>query len=749
MKHIWRFFKRRSIRAKIFISFFLVAVIFAMLIVLWTSHVMKREVEYRFIDSLHNHQLTIVHEIEDIESSLRFIGRFMADMEKLSSQLVNNKTGRSIWVYTINFLRSHDMFCYLPGSAGYSDKAHEELIQKGRMGLYSSMITERVTDGKVELSIDAVNPIETPEGVNDVVIVSYPITQKILYGLKIRTGADISLIYNDQIVISTLKDFKAFQVDFNKTKEFLTVLDEEKAYLTEWGAGSNTHKVLVFPLVINYKPWGFFAVSLPFKRVLEIRQDVYTYTIGFALILLAVIGFIYNIISRKLIQPVKQLSIAADYVSRGDLSQRVRISAIDEVGHLQQSFNFMAENLQRTHNELMKSNEKVAEWSRTLELKVEERAGKLHEVQQQLYQVEKLSAIGEMVSGVAHEINNPLSTIIGFAQIMEMNISDDQARKDLNKIAHEARRASKIVKNLLTYARKEGPGKQLTQINDLITQTIELRAYELRTKDIGFTQDLDPALEDTMVDPNQIKQVLLNVINNAMVVVEGKKDKAKIEISTHQYGGQIIIEISDNGPGITKEIMPKIFDPFFTTKEVGKGTGLGLSVSYGIIKAHGGTIEVETEAGKGCTFIVTLPLVKQNQAAAEEGKPEDDNNVLLGKRVLVVDDEVDVLNYMRRFLKSCGCIVSTASDGSIALEKLQQDDFDLIVCDIRMPVMDGKALYDRLSVKMPRMLDRIVFATGDFVSPDTIHFIKSTGAEYVTKPFELSVLKNVLCKVIH
>ncbi len=751
MSSFSKILSRRSIRAKMFMPFFLVTVMFVLVVIFWASHVMKQDVEHRFVDSLRSHRRTIVHEIEVIERRLRFFGMFMADVEKLSNQFPNSKVSRSILVYTINFLRSNNMFLSFPGYNKYSEEARKELIQKGRMGLHTASVTEWVTGGEFKLSVDVVNPIETQKGIKDVVIISYPITQKFLDELKIRTGADITLIYKDKIVLSTLSFSKVFPAVFDKIKQFSVepLLNDNNTYLTEWGSGQNMHKVLLFPLVINYKTWGFFAVSLPLKGLFHIQREIYIYVVGSAVFMLVIIGFMYSAISRQLTYPVKQLSIAADYMAKGDLTQRVRISSADEVGNLQNSFNMMAENLQQTHEDLKKSNAEIAEWNKTLERKVAERARKLQEIQQQLHQTEKLSAIGELVSGVAHEINNPLSAIVGFAQIMEMNISNEQDRADLKKIVHEAKRASKIVKNLLTYARREGPQKQLTQINELIAQTVELRAYDLPVKGMEIIQDLDRSIEATMLDPNQIKQVLLNILNNAMLAVESKGDKARVKISSRQRGAQIIIKISDNGVGIPEETLPKIFDPFYTTKEVGQGTGLGLSVSYGIIKEHDSAIEVETKVDEGSTFIITLPVIKEAPPAVEKAAPETSEQLLMGKWVLVVDDDDDALNYMRRFLKSCGCIVRTASNGCVALERLQQEAFDLIFCDIKMPVMDGKALYASLSIKMPEMLTRIIFATGDLVNRDIKEFIESTGAEYVTKPFDLLAIKNILCKVIY
>jgi signal transduction histidine kinase/ActR/RegA family two-component response regulator len=738
------------------LPFFLVTIVIAGTIILWASHFVKRDVEYRLIDTLRHHQDTINNKIKDIEASLGFYGHFMVDTEMLSNRLTDIKTGNAIEIYVINFLMANGMHLHVP-HVNDSDEVHADLIRKGLMGLSSIELIEQFTNGKLRLSIEGINPIETPEGIDDAVIIGYPVDQKFLENLKARIGADISLIYKNQIVLSTIKSPSLFQASLDKIKDIpLESIKGNKTYLAEWGIKKEMQKVLFFPFKIDYKKVGVFAVSLPLKEVFYIQRQIFTYAGVFTGLILVMVGFMFIFISRKLTQPIKQLSIAANKIATGDFAQTVEVTSDDEVGNLQFSFNVMAGNLHRVTENLIRSNEEIGEWNRTLEQKVEERAAKLRETQQRLNQAEKLSAIGELVSGVAHEINNPLSAIIGFAEILDMETEDNQIKTDLRKIIQEAVRASKIVKNLLTYARMEGHTKQLTQINDLITQAIELRSYEWRVNNIEIVQDLCSSLSPTMVDPNQIEQVILNILNNAgQAVQEEKKEKAQIRVSSQQRNGQIIIKIGDNGPGIPDESLPKIFDPFYTTKEVGRGTGLGLSVSYGIIKDHGGSIEVETEVGKGSIFTITLPVVEEDIVLSEERQrrqqqqqQQADNHLLMEKRVLVVDDDDEMLNVLSRFLEYFGCIVGTAYNGREAIDRLKNDDFDLIVCDIKMPVMDGKALYAYLVAKMPQMVKRIVFFTGDLIGQDTLHFLRSTGVKWITKPFDVLTIKKVLYEVI-
>jgi len=733
------FLKRRSIQTKIFLPLFIVTIAITTAIILWISHILKEVVEYRLVDSLRNHKNTVNQEIREIERSLLFYGQFMADIDKLSDQFSDTKIGRAIQVYSINFMRSNGMYPYIPDMSAPKE-GYNELIQKGMMGLTSTSLIEQKIDGKLSLSIDSINPIETQGEIKKVVIISYHLDQKFLEHLKTHTGADVSLIYNDQIIMNSLNSPALYQDRLKAMRQLpLKVIQERNnSFLTEWGTGQESQKVILFPLTINYKNVALLAVSLPLKEVFQIQQKIYLYAGGVATTIMVVIGLLYVFFFYKY-PPTRLFSMAA---------HELRTSPDSEAGSLQHSFDIMADNVHRMTEDLQRSNKEIAEWNKALEQKVQEQSNRLYEVQQQLHQAEKLSALGQLVSGVAHEINNPLSTIIGFAQMMEMDSRNEDIKADMDKIIHEAKRAGKIVKNLLTYARRSGSTKESTQINDIIRETIELRVYHWRVNNIEVSQNLDPALSTTMADPNQIEQVLLNIFNNAEQAIKKTGQKGKIDVITHQTNRQIFIEISDNGSGVSPENHSKIFDPFYTTKEVGQGTGLGLSVSYGIIQEHGGSIKIDSKLGEGSTFIITLPIIEHSNLVTEVGEAESDDRLLSGKRMLVIDDEVDVLDFLRRFLESSGCIVETASNGHEGLNKLRENNYDLIVCDVKMPVMDGKTLYRHICTEMPSMAERVVFSTGDLVGQDTIHFLESTRANFVNKPFDLFTLKKVLCEII-
>ncbi|HKD01253.1 MAG TPA: ATP-binding protein, partial [Terriglobales bacterium] len=230
----------------------------------------------------------------------------------------------------------------------------------------------------------------------------------------------------------------------------------------------------------------------------------------------------------------------------------------------------------------------------------------------QLVHAEKMAAVGQLVSGVAHEVNNPLTAILGFADLlMENPEMPEGARKDLRVILQEAQRTKQIVQNLLSFARQMPPERSALQLNSILRRTIQLRSYDLNSHGVEVIEHLDEGLPDVMGDAHQLQQVFLNILNNAHDAVHEVGRPARIEIMSTKCGDAVEVSFSDNGKGISHP--DKIFDPFFTTKEVGKGTGLGLSICYGIVKEHGGEILCHNNiAGQGATFIVRLPSVSRS-----------------------------------------------------------------------------------------------------------------------------------------
>ncbi|HEX9428557.1 MAG TPA: ATP-binding protein, partial [Candidatus Polarisedimenticolia bacterium] len=358
------------------------------------------------------------------------------------------------------------------------------------------------------------------------------------------------------------------------------------------------------------------------------------------------------------------------------------------------------------------------------------------QIREQLLHNEKMAAVGSLVSGVAHELNNPLAGVTGFAQLLLERSVDPKLNKTLERIRDEAERAAKIVKNLLTFARKHKPESARISINSILERTLELRAYDMRVNDIKVTAALDPNLPPTLADPNQLQQVFLNVIVNAEHAMKDAHAKGQFSVTTSVVDGKIRITMVDDGPGIKPEVLKQIFDPFFTTKTVGQGTGLGLSICKAIIREHGGTIGAASTVGQGTTFTIDLPVV-----AGKETKVEMRRKAplpLSPSTILVVDDELSMRELIRDALTARGHTVDAVENGLLALQAINSRRYDLVVSDLKMPGMSGQELFARLRSDAPDLIARIIFTSGDSVSPETRNFLESSGRPYLLKPFEVN-----------
>lgn len=379
-------------------------------------------------------------------------------------------------------------------------------------------------------------------------------------------------------------------------------------------------------------------------------------------------------------------------------------------------------------------------------------------LEQQLVQSEKLSAIGQLVAGVAHELNNPLTSISGYAQLLQRDKSlSDVTMQDVLQIHTQAERAARIVRNLLIFAREHKPERVMTDLNEVLHNTLMLQAYQLRVDNIKVVSEYEEDLPTTIADPHQLQQVFLNLINNAHQAMQQRGGGGTLTLSTRSgqsrrsssdpvASDQIIeVAVSDTGVGISDRDISRIFDPFFTTKPVGQGTGLGLSICFGIIQEHGGVIWVDSTLGVGTTIYVEIPLRAQIEPAPDPIPPLTANNDDAAPlQVLVVDDEAPVGQFLARLLKEMGHRPVVVESAKQALEILARQHFDTILADIKMPEMDGFDLYAAVNEQYPDLASQIVFITGDTLSPSTLERIAEHNNPFIGKPFAIPQLEQTL-----
>jgi two-component system NtrC family sensor kinase len=367
----------------------------------------------------------------------------------------------------------------------------------------------------------------------------------------------------------------------------------------------------------------------------------------------------------------------------------------------------------------------------------------------QLQQAEKLAALGQLVSGVAHEINNPAAIISGFAQTLLLDALTPEQREMLQMVHDEATRIGRITSNLLAFARAGGKQRMLVDLNDIVRRTFALRSYHLSTLNITVSLELDPGEPKIWAVASEVQQMLLNLLINAEQALVTVEPPRALTVRTRAAEHDAVLEIADSGPGIPADIRGKIFDPFFTTKAEGVGTGLGLSICYGIAQEHGGRIWAESEPGGGARFTVVVPREpRPDSRAPPEPPPLAPAPVTAGITVLVVDDETALRNALLRYLKRRGIQGHGATDGAEALRLLRQRDFDVIISDVRMPGMNGRELLASLRRERPDLAARLVFSTGDTFAPETAALIQESAVPTVTKPFDFAALDRVIREVV-
>jgi len=357
--------------------------------------------------------------------------------------------------------------------------------------------------------------------------------------------------------------------------------------------------------------------------------------------------------------------------------------------------------------------------------------------QRQVIQAEKLSAIGNLVAGVAHELNNPLTAVMGFSEFLLMSECPAQIKAALEKIHGAANRCRKIIQNLLSFSREQESRHRWTDLNELAADVLEFAARALSEGGIRPVADYEEALPGVCIDADRMKQVLLGMINNAIAAMVGRPERV-LTLRTWSSGGRVYLALADTGIGIPPEHLMKVFDPFFTTREVGQGVGLGLSTCYAVVQKFGGTVSVESTVGEGTTFAIELPVGQMTQVETEYvPMPPDETHC---GHVLVVEDEDDLRVMYEAALTGEGYKVTLAADGAEGIAALARGECDVIVLDMKMPGTDGGDFCAHVEVNCPELMKRVLIVTGDTVSERTHWWIEHTGRPVLNKPFRIGDL---------
>jgi len=360
-----------------------------------------------------------------------------------------------------------------------------------------------------------------------------------------------------------------------------------------------------------------------------------------------------------------------------------------------------------------------------------------------LHQSEKMTALGSLLAGVAHELNNPLSVVVGYSSMLTELSRDPAVTDRAAKIHAAAERCSRIVRTFLAMARKRPPTRGAVDLNAVVTSALELAAYGLRSAGVRVETDLSPDLPVVWGDEDQMHQVVTNLVVNAQQALVLVEPPRRLTVTTRAKDGFVEIVVADNGPGMSADVSARIFEPFFTTKEAGVGTGVGLSVCKAIVTAHEGRISAEGSPGAGTSITVLLPRGGTN-AATIEAPDEVGDAAPLSINVLVVDDEPDIAAMVAEMLRQDGHVAEIAGDARAALDIVERADVDLIVSDLRMSDLDGPALYRAVREKRPDLARRMLFITGDVLAADIDRFLAETGAAVVEKPIDPAAFRRAV-----
>ena len=619
------------------------------------------------------------------------------------------------------------------------DKLALEEFARDAAGPVRAALAGEIGAGCLVLGDRALNvvavPIVVPErGLTGVLVAGVHLSESVLQQLK-PPQTEVMLLANGTVVGSTLRGPTTKAAALNwATSAGVATPGSDDAEIQDAVIKDEHFLALAGDYGRTASSPGFHFVLLSsWEARLDALETTRYRVLGISLAGILASALVVWFFIGRLTRPLRELRDNAEAVGRGDFSRRLERFSNDEFGELAVTFNQMTSNLQNSRVELERAMQTVKS------------------TQEQLIQSEKLSAVGQFVAGVAHELNNPLTAVIGFSELLQTAQTDEKTKGHLERIAKSAHRCHKIVHSLLSFARQEAPVRKLVDLHTVIDEVLEIMAYDLRTSNVSVVKEFAPTLPQIMADPHQLQQVFVNILGNARQAIEPIQQEGCIVIRTHSEEGWVVIEFQDNGPGIKPQHLARIFDPFFTTKPAGKGTGLGLSLSYGLIQEHGGKISAQSEPGHGATFLIELPVASNTTPSVRRSGtpfPFAAPGAPTGKTILVIDDEQWILDLASELLRTEGHAVETASSGQQALELMARRKFDVLVSDWKMPGLNGIRLHEHLLATHPESAKRTLFMTGDVVSDTFQSFLAEHQLTCLSKPFAISEFRSAVARMI-
>jgi len=463
---------------------------------------------------------------------------------------------------------------------GNSDQ--REMVKKGLSGIEVSDLIFKKDDGNYYLDFDTVMPVRDRRKM-EIVMVGFGLDDEFLGTLKKKIKNDFFILHEDKIISSTLETMEERQEIERKVTPSLikTVLEQGDSIIEKVYLENKQYKVIFSPLKTDNQNRAIFGVVMSTNDLAMAKRMVFINYLAISLSLMLILTIINYFIIKRITSPLKRLTVMADQVGKGDLSQRVEVKSKDELGILASSFNNMVESLRKEQEEL-------------------------DFMILQLIRQEKFASLGEMAAGIVHEIGNPLSTIVTYSRICLNKERDEEERDILKTIYESALRIDKLAKGLLMYSRPSVEEWEDVDINKVIEDSIGVVEYQFREeREYRIVKRLSPNLPSLKGNSGELQQVFINLFLNAF---QAMPDGGTLTVSTEKIGDFLEIKVSDTGMGISKENLSRIFDPFFSTKPRDKGTGLGLSITQRIVNNHMGCIKVESEEGKGATFTITFAL---------------------------------------------------------------------------------------------------------------------------------------------